>query len=108
MSCIGSIACYDNLEKVGEGTYGYVFKARDKRDGVVVALKRLIAHKPTSGFPLYAIREIKFLKSLKHKNIVNLRDIASSKGVEHLGTKTDMIQDRSNALHFLSTCPLYS
>ena len=41
MSCIGSIACYDNLEKVGEGTYGYVFKARDKRDGSVVALKRL-------------------------------------------------------------------
>ena len=85
MSCIGSIASYDNLEKVGEGTYGYVFKARDKRDGAIVALKRLILHKPTSGFPLCAIREIKFLKSLKHKNIVNLRDIASSKGAEHLG-----------------------
>ena len=87
MSCIGSIACYDNLEKVGEGTYGYVFKARDKRNGSVVALKRLISHKPRSGFPLCAIREIKFLKSLKHKNIVNLKDIASSKGVEHLGMK---------------------
>ena len=49
-----------------------------------MALKRLIPHKPASGFPLCAIREIKFLKSLQHKNIVKLRDIVTSKGCEHL------------------------
>lgn len=79
-SGIGSLACYDQLEQVGEGTYGFVFKAKDKRNGEVVALKKLIIHKETYGFPLCAVREIKFLKSLQHKNIVKLKDIATSKG----------------------------
>ena len=85
---MGSIARYENFQKVGEGTYGYVYKAKDKQTAEVVALKRLISHKPSSGFPLCAIREIKFLKSLQHKNIIKLRDIASSKGAEHLGQST--------------------
>ena len=87
MSCgIGSLASYDNLEQVGEGTYGYVYRARDKRTGETVALKRLIIHKENSGFSLCAVREIKFLKSLQHNNIVKLKDIATSKGCENLDT----------------------
>lgn len=31
------------------------------------------------GFPITAIREVKILKSLKHKNIVNLKEIVVSK-----------------------------
>ena len=86
-SGVGSIASYEKLEKVGEGTYGYVYKAKDRSTSEIVALKKLISHKPTSGFPLCAIREIKFLKSLQHKNIIRLKDVASSKGAEHLGIK---------------------
>lgn len=37
---IGSIAAFDIHEQVGEGTYGYVYKARDKRTNEMVALKR--------------------------------------------------------------------
>jgi len=82
---VGSLASYDGLEKIGEGTYGYVYKAKDRKSKETVALKRLIAHKPSHGFPLVAIREIKFLKTLQHKNIVTLKEIVSSKGAEHLG-----------------------
>lgn len=37
---IGSLACYANLDQVGEGTYGFVYKATDVRSGETVALKR--------------------------------------------------------------------
>jgi len=37
---IGSLACYDNLEQIGEGTYGHVYRAKDRKTGEVVALKR--------------------------------------------------------------------
>eukprot|EP01037_Dinobryon_pediforme_P036029 gene36029-42750_t len=80
---IGSLNHYTLDDQVGEGTYGYVYKATDKRTGESVALKRLILHKETSGFPLFAVREIKFLKSLRHKNVVKLKDVVSSKGCEH-------------------------
>ena len=95
-SGIGSLASYENLEQVGEGTYGYVYRARDKRDGTTVALKRLIIHKENLGFPLCAVREIKFLKSLKHPNIVLLRDVATSKGCENLDTA--IVPDPSKAI----------
>ena len=83
---IGSLARYNGLEKIGEGTYGFVYKAKDRESpNETVALKRLIAHKTSHGFPLVAIREIRFLKMLQHKNIVCLKEIVSSKGAEHLG-----------------------
>lgn len=86
---VGSLARYEITTKVGEGTYGYVYQARDKGSNEAVALKRLIFHKEAAGFPLCAVREIKFLKSLSHKNIVKLKDIVSSKGCEHLDTPVD-------------------
>jgi cyclin-dependent kinase 12/13 len=92
---IGSLASYESFDQVGEGTYGYVYRARDRRSGEAVALKRLIVHKENSGFPLCAVREIKFLKSLHHKNIVRLKDIATSKGCEHLDA--DVKPDASKA-----------
>ena len=36
----GIIENYEKLEKIGEGTYGKVYKARDKRTGKLVALKK--------------------------------------------------------------------
>ncbi len=42
--------------------------------GLQVALKR-IAIDSSEGFPIYAIREIRILSSLRHDNIVNLREI---------------------------------
>ena len=62
----------------------YVYRAKDRRSGEQVALKRLIFHKESSGFPLCSIREIKFLKSLNHKNVIALKEIVTSKGTEHL------------------------
>ncbi|PIO52327.1 hypothetical protein TELCIR_12423, partial [Teladorsagia circumcincta] len=44
---------YDKLEKIGEGTYGTVFKARNKEGGEVVALKRVRLDDDDEPMPLY-------------------------------------------------------
>lgn len=61
---------YKKLEKLGEGTYGVVYKAVDKVTGETVALKKIRLEKEDDGVPSTAIREISLLKSLKHPNIV--------------------------------------
>mmetsp|Transcript_20699 Transcript_20699/g.61713 ORF Transcript_20699/g.61713 Transcript_20699/m.61713 type:complete len:353 (-) Transcript_20699:708-1766(-) len=73
-----SIKLYEKVEQVGEGTYGQVYKARSRESGEIVALKRVRMDNEKEGFPITAIREIKILKVLNHKNIVRLHEIVTS------------------------------
>ncbi|EGT52238.1 hypothetical protein CAEBREN_22013 [Caenorhabditis brenneri] len=66
---------YEMLDQIGEGTYGQVYKAVNKVTGEQVALKRVRLENEKEGFPITAIREIKILRQLHHKNIVRLMDI---------------------------------
>lgn len=67
---------YKMLEKLGEGTFGEVHKAKHLKTNSLVALKRIFLHHEKEGFPLTALREIKILKSLDHPNILALVDMA--------------------------------
>lgn len=70
---------YQRLEKIGEGTYGVVYKALDtKHDNRIVALKKIRLESEDEGVPSTAIREISLLKELKDDNIVRLYDIVHS------------------------------
>lgn len=70
---------YKRLEKVGEGTYGVVYKAVDLQHGQrIVALKKIRLESEDEGVPSTAIREISLLKELKDENIVRLYDIVHS------------------------------
>ncbi|XP_066956591.1 cyclin-dependent kinase 9-like [Macrobrachium rosenbergii] len=71
---------YEKLAKIGQGTFGEVFKARDKRTGRVVALKKILMENEKEGFPITALREIRILKLLKHDNVVSLLEISRTKG----------------------------
>ncbi|KAH0431243.1 hypothetical protein CcaCcLH18_07268 [Colletotrichum camelliae] len=73
------ITDYDLLGKLGEGTFGEVHRAKSKKTGAHVALKKIIMHHEKDGFPITALREIKLLKLLSHKNVLQLVDMA----VEH-------------------------
>lgn len=69
---------YEKLEKIGEGTYGTVFKGKNKESQEIVALKRVRLDDDDEGVPSSALREICLLKELKHKNIVRLYDVLHS------------------------------
>ncbi|KAI9197403.1 kinase-like domain-containing protein [Polychytrium aggregatum] len=66
---------YEKIEKIGEGTYGVVYKARCRNTGRIVALKKIRLETEDEGVPSTAIREISLLKELNHANVVRLLDI---------------------------------
>ncbi|XP_017681614.1 PREDICTED: cyclin-dependent kinase 1 isoform X2 [Lepidothrix coronata] len=66
---------YTKIEKIGEGTYGVVYKGRHKTTGQVVAMKKIRLESEEEGVPSTAIREISLLKELNHPNIVCLQDV---------------------------------
>ena len=66
---------FQKLEKIGEGTYGVVYKARDKITDQFVALKKIRLETESEGVPSTAIREISLLKELDHPNVVQLLDV---------------------------------
>ncbi|CAH8525198.1 unnamed protein product [Schistosoma mattheei] len=74
-----SVTAFDTLIQVGEGTYGHVYKARDKITGEYKALKKVRLENEREGFPITAVREIKILRQLRHPNIVNLCEIVTDK-----------------------------
>ena len=66
------IGDYIKIEKIGEGTYGVVYKARNEVTGKFAALKKIRLESEEEGVPSTAIREISLLKELRHPNIVKL------------------------------------
>ena len=61
---------YEKLEKVGEGTYGVVYKAKDRETNEIVALKKVRMGSEDEGVPSTALREIALLKEIQHPNTV--------------------------------------
>ncbi|KAH8378243.1 hypothetical protein KR093_010324 [Drosophila rubida] len=66
---------FEKIEKIGEGTYGIVYKGRNRLTGQIVAMKKIRLEADDEGVPSTTIREISLLKELKHPNIVCLEDV---------------------------------
>ena len=67
---LSSMEKYSKIEKLGEGTYGIVYKAKNRETDEIVALKRIRLESEDEGVPCTAIREISLLKELDHPNVV--------------------------------------
>merc|ERR1719384_324636 len=77
------VSKYEKQAKIGQGTFGEVFKARDRKNkNKVVALKKVLMENEKEGFPITALREIRILQLLRHENIVNLIEICRTKATQ--------------------------
>lgn len=70
-----SVYCYERLNQIEEGSYGVVFRAKDKQTGDIVALKKLKLDEEKNGFPITALREIHSLMICRHENVVRIREV---------------------------------
>ena len=75
---------YEKLNRISEGTYGVVYRARQIETGKICALKRVKLDKERDGFPLTSIREINVLLSLSHPSIVDVSEIVVGSSLDQV------------------------
>lgn len=57
---------YEKIGKIGEGSYGVVFKCRNKDSGQIVAIKKFVESEDDPIIKKIALREIRMLKVMTH------------------------------------------
>ncbi|XP_064934496.1 probable serine/threonine-protein kinase At1g09600 isoform X2 [Musa acuminata AAA Group] len=70
---------FDNFNKIGQGTYSSVYKARDLETGKTVALKKVRFDNTDPESVRFMAREIYILRRLDHPNVVKLEALVTSK-----------------------------
>ena len=72
------------MNKIDEGAYGVVYRAKDKKTGNIVAIKKLKLEREKEGFPITALRELSTLISLKHLNIINVQEVVYGSSLDKI------------------------
>ncbi|KQJ91857.2 hypothetical protein BRADI_4g40430v3 [Brachypodium distachyon] len=75
---------FEKLDKVGQGTYSIVYKARDLETGKIVALKKVRFTNMDPESVRFMAREIHILRRLDHPNIIKLEGIVTSRASQSL------------------------
>nr|CDJ80105.1 Serine threonine protein kinase-related domain containing protein [Haemonchus contortus] len=75
---------YEKLGKIGEGSYGVVYKCRNRDNGQIVAIKKFFETEDDPQIKKIALREIRMLKQLKHPNLVSLLEVFKRNRKLHL------------------------
>ncbi|XP_052472159.1 cyclin-dependent kinase-like 1 [Carassius gibelio] len=75
---------FEKLAKIGDCSYGVVFKCRHRDTGHIVAIKNLVESEDDLVIKKITLREIPMLKQLEHVNLVNLLEVLRRKRHLHL------------------------
>nr|CAB3516241.1 unnamed protein product [Spodoptera littoralis] len=87
-----SVEEFQCLNRIEEGAYGVVYRARDKTTDEIVALKRLKMEKEKEGFPITSLREINTLLKGQHPNIVTVREIVVGSNMDKIFIVMDYVE----------------
>ncbi|XP_050398234.1 cyclin-dependent kinase 10 [Patella vulgata] len=79
-----SVIEFEKLNRVGEGTYGIVYCARDTKSNKIVALKKMRMEKEKDGLPISGLREIDILLNIRHENIVEMKEVVVGKSLDSI------------------------
>jgi cell division cycle 2-like len=81
-----SVDEYIRLNFIDQGTYGMVFRARCRTTRRIYALKQVKIGKEASkiGFPMTALREANVLLTLRHPNIVRVREMVVGSTIDKI------------------------
>ncbi|XP_077240537.1 putative serine/threonine-protein kinase At1g54610 [Tasmannia lanceolata] len=70
---------FEKLDKIGQGTYSNVYKARDNLTGKIVALKKVRFDNLEPESVKFMAREILILRRLDHPNVIKLEGLVTSR-----------------------------
>merc|ERR1711936_292109 len=87
-----SVIEFSCLNRIEEGTYGVVYRARDKKTQEIVALKKLKMEKEKEGFPITSLREINTLLISQHPNVVTVREIVVGNMLDQIYIVMDFVE----------------
>ncbi|KAA3679826.1 cell division cycle 2-like [Paragonimus westermani] len=87
-----SVEEFECLNRIEEGTYGVVYRARDRKINEIVALKRLKMEKERDGFPITSLREINTLMKAQHENIVTVREVVVGSNMDKIYLVMDYVE----------------
>ncbi|XP_017227312.1 probable serine/threonine-protein kinase At1g54610 [Daucus carota subsp. sativus] len=70
---------FEKIDKIGQGTYSNVYKARDNITGKIVALKKVRFDNLEPESVKFMAREIVILRRLDHPNVIKLEGLVTSR-----------------------------
>lgn len=95
---------YVLLERVGEGSFGKVYKGRRKQTGQVVALKFISKHGRSEKEMRNLRQEIEILRKLDHINIILLLDAFETDGEFVVVTECVVVASRCYSCSTVVVC----
>ena len=69
-----SLKDYEILDKIGDGAYSIVYKVKRLTDQMIYALKKVRLIKLKEKEKRNSLNEVRFLASIKHKNIISYKE----------------------------------